>query len=129
MTNHVHLLVTPYTKDVIGKLMQRLGRYYVQYFNHCYKRSGTLWEGRYKATLIVSKQYLFTCMRFIELNPLRVGMVTPQREYRLLGKTDAQRQSAYRQMFETQLAEKALDEIRSATNKSWVLGSVHSRPK
>jgi putative transposase len=146
MTNHVHLLVTPHTKDGIGKLMQMLGRYYVQYFNQRYKRSGTLWEGRYKATLIDSKQYLFTCMRYIELNPLRVGMVThpadypwssyrhnalgqpdavvtPQREYKRLGKTDAQRQSAYRQMFEMQLEEKTLDEIRSATNKAWVLGS------
>lgn len=146
MTNHVHLLVTPHTKDGIGKLMQMLGRYYVQYFNRRYKRSGTLWEGRYRATLIDSKQYLFTCMRYIELNPLRVGMVThpadypwssyrhnalgqpdavvtSQREYRRLGKTDAQRQSAYRQMFETQLEEEILDEIRSATNKAWVLGS------
>ena len=146
MTNHVHLLVTPYAEDGIGKLMQRLGRYYVQHFNRCYKRSGTLWEGRYKSTLIDSEQYLFTCMRYIELNPLRAGMVThpadypwssyrynalgkpdgvitPQREYSRLGKTDAQRQSAYRQMFETQLAEKALVEIRLATNKTWVLGS------
>lgn len=82
MTNHVHLLVTPHTEDGIGKLMQMLGRYYVQYFNHCYKRSGALWEGRYKATLIDSEQYLFTCcMRYIELNPLRAGMVTHPADY------------------------------------------------
>jgi len=129
-----------------------LGRYYVQYFNHCYKRSGALWEGRYKATLIDSEQYLFTCMRYIELNPLRAGMVThpadypwssyrynvlgqpdevvtPQREYSRLGKTNVQRQSVYRQMFEAQLAEKTLDEIRSATNKAWVLGSDHFKAR
>ena len=71
MTNHVHLLVTPHTEEGIGKMMQVLGRYYVQYFNHRYKRTGTLWEGRYKATLIDTEQYLLTCMRYIELNPVR----------------------------------------------------------
>ncbi len=71
MTNHVHLLVTPQTENGIGKMMQMLGRYYVHYFNNRYKRTGTLWEGRYKATLIDSEQYLLTCMRYIELNPVR----------------------------------------------------------
>lgn len=71
MTNHVHLLVTPGTEDGIGKMMQMLGRYYVQYYNYCYRRTGTLWEGRYRATLIDSEQYLLTCMRYIELNPVR----------------------------------------------------------
>ena len=72
MTNHVHLLVTPHTEDGMGKMMQMLGRYYVQYFNTRYQRTGTLWEGRYKATLIDTEQYLLTCMRYIELNPVRV---------------------------------------------------------
>ena len=71
MTNHVHLLVTPHQENSIGKMMQTLGRYYVQYFNDRYQRTGTLWEGRYKATLIDTEQYLLTCMRYIELNPVR----------------------------------------------------------
>lgn len=62
MTNHVHLLVSPLNKDGIGRMMQILGRYYVQYFNYKYQRTGTLWEGRYKASLIDSEHYLFTCM-------------------------------------------------------------------
>jgi putative transposase len=74
MTNHVHLLMTPHTKDGIGKLMQSLGRYYVQYFNYLYGRTVTLWEGRYRATVLDSEQYLLTCCRYIELNPVRAGM-------------------------------------------------------
>jgi putative transposase len=62
MTNHVHLLVTPQQDSGIGKMMQTLGRYYVQYFNTRYHRTGTLWEGRYKATLIDTEEYLLTCM-------------------------------------------------------------------
>ena len=147
MTNHVHLLVTPNAENGIGKMMQMLGRYYVQYYNTKYKRTGTLWEGRYKATLIDTTQYLLTCMRYIELNPVRAkGMVkrpvdypwssyasnalgqfnkivTHQTEYRRLGKTDAQRQSAYRQLFRSRIPDTTLDEIREATNKAWVLGS------
>ena len=71
MTNHVHLLITPHTENSLGKAIQMLGRYYVQYFNYSYKRTGTLWEGRYKATLIDSEAYLLTCYRYIELNPVR----------------------------------------------------------
>ena len=146
MTNHVHLLLTPHTEEGIGKLMQKVGRHYVQYFNYYYQRSGTLWEGRYKATLIHSEQYLLTCMRYIELNPVRAGMVehpadypwssyhsnalgesdvlvTPHREYRRLDTTEAGRQSQYRRLFRSRIAEKTLDEIRSATNKAWVLGN------
>ncbi len=78
MTNHVHLLVTPDTENGISKMM--LGRYYVQYFNCKYKRTGTLWEGRYKASLIDSERYLLTCM--IELNPVRArDMVGNPSEY------------------------------------------------
>ena len=67
MTNHVHLLMTPHTDQGIGKVIQMVGRYYVQYFNYTYHRTGTLWEGRYKATLIDSEHYLLTCYRYIEL--------------------------------------------------------------
>ena len=82
MTNHVHLLVTPTKIDGLSKMMQMLGRYYVQYFNYNYQRTGTLWEGRYKACLISSEQYLLTCMRYIELNPLRAQMVEEPGQYR-----------------------------------------------
>jgi len=127
--------------------MQMLGRYYVQYYNHCYKRTGTLWEGRYKATLIDSKQYLLTCMRYIELNPVRAKnmvdhpskypwssyaynalgkedpLITPHIEYRRLGKNVQDRQSAYRQLFRARIPEVILEALRESTNKSWVMGS------
>lgn len=146
MTNHVHLLATPSIEDGLSKAMQLLGRYYVQYFNYCHERTGTLWEGRYKATLVDSEAYLLTCMRYIELNPVRAGMaghpsdypwssyarnaqgkpdalVTSHLEYRRLGKTDVERQAAYRQLFRSQVSEDNLAAIREATNKAWVLGS------
>ena len=146
MTNHLHLLITPHEDQSLSKTMQTLGRYYVQYYNYCYRRTGTLWEGRYKATLIDSETYLLTCMRYIELNPVRAGMVshpseyswssyhhnaqgqanelvTPHREYHRLGKTAQERQAAYRQLFKHHLAERDMIEIRDATNKAWVLGS------
>lgn len=126
--------------------MQMLGRYYVQYYNDTYQRTGTLWEGRYKATLIDSEAYLLTCMRYIELNPVRAGMVAhpseypwssyrsnavgqanalvlPHLEYLRLGETDEERQAAYRLLFKQRIAESILEEIREATNKAWVLGS------
>ena len=153
MTNHVHLLVTPHTEDGIGKMMQMLGRYYVQYFNSRYQRTGTLWEGRYRATLIDTEQYLLTCMRYIELNPVRAkgmvkqpaaylwssyrsnamgqfdALVTPHREYKRLAKTDAERQSEYRQLFRARIPEATLETIREATNKAWVLGSERFKKK
>ena len=81
MTNHVHLLITPLEASSLSKTLQTLGRYYVQYFNYRYRRTGTLWEGRYKAALIDSDAYLLTCMRYIELNPVRAGMVADPSEY------------------------------------------------
>jgi putative transposase len=77
MTNHAHLLVSPERVDSLGKMIQTLGRYYVQYFN--YQWIGMLWGSRYKVSWISSEQYLFTCMRYIELNPVRaVWCVTLQ---------------------------------------------------
>src|ERR1017187_9011678 len=81
MTNHVHLLVTPETESSLSKTMQSIGRRYVQYFNHVYGRTGTLWEGRYKSTLIDSERYLLTCMRYIELNPVRAEMLAHPGDY------------------------------------------------
>jgi len=145
MTNHVHLLITPFSEASLGKTLQMLGRYYVQYFNYCYRRTGTLWEGRYKATLIDSESYLLTCMRYIELNPVRAGMVAdpvdypwssyrfnaqgqadslvmPHFEWHRLGNNDNERQAAYRALFNQALSETQINEIRDATNKAWVLG-------
>lgn len=81
MTNHVHLLVTPIGESAISQTMQSLGRKYVQYFNHRYQRTGTLLEGRYKASLIDSDGYLLTCYRYIELNPVRAGMLEKPMRY------------------------------------------------
>lgn len=81
MTNHVHLLITPHKENGISKTMQMLGRYYVQYFNYSYERTGTLWEGRYKASLIDSDNYALICYRYIELNPVRADMVDHPSEY------------------------------------------------
>ena len=146
MTNHVHLLITPQEEQSLSKALQMLGRYYVQFFNHCYRRTGTLWEGRYKATLIDTEAYLLTCMRYIELNPVRAGMVahpseyrwssygynalrqanaliTPHSEYLRLGRADEECQSAYRQLFKHSISEENINAIREATNKAWVLGN------
>jgi len=145
MTNHVHLLVTPTKIDGLSKMMQMLGRYYVQYFNYNYQRTGTLWEGRYKACLISSEQYLLTCMRYIELNPLRARMVEepgqyrwtsyhhnalgkadsliePHLEYYNLGKTFGEQQKSYQLLFQLPLEQEKLRKIREATNKCRTLG-------
>ncbi len=81
MTNHVHLLITPMMDSAISQCMQALGRRYVKYINHTYKRTGTLWEGRYKSSLVDSDHYLLSCMRYIELNPIRACLVDHPGEY------------------------------------------------
>ncbi len=146
MTNHVHLLASPHTPVSLPKTLQSIGRKYVQYFNFTYDRTGTLWEGRYKATLIDSDRYLLTCMRYIELNPVRARMVDHPKEYpwssyacnalgkpdpivhshhlyRQLDRDETGRLTAYRALFKAHLAEHELSAIREATNKAWVLGS------
>ena len=152
MTNHVHLLVTPDTEESLPKTLQSVGRRYVQYFNYCYGRTGTLWEGRYRATLIDSDSYLLTCMRYIEMNPVRSDMVkhpgdyswssfranaygeddtlvTPHLLYRQLDRIETERHKAYRQLFRTQLTRNEVESIREATNKAWVLGNDRFRAK
>ena len=152
MTNHTHLLITPQTEDGIGKSMQSLGRYYVQYFNHSYQRTGTLWEGRYRSTLLDSEGYLLICMRYIELNPIRADMVThprgypwssyahnalgredplitPHDVYLRLGQNTEERQQAYRALFKGRISEITLTELRESTNKAWVLGSNHFKER
>jgi putative transposase len=146
MTNHIHLLMTPERDNSIGKALQSVGRRYVQYFNDSYQRTGTLWEGRYKATLIDSENYLLTCYRYIELNPVRADIAAHPRDYAwsshrwhvegepdklvtdhalylALGKNSPERQAAYRALFKSHIGEATLTAIREATNKSWVLGT------
>jgi len=145
MTNHVHLLMTPETEKGVSQLMQALGRYYVRYINQTYKRTGTLWEGRYKSTLVDSDNYFLTVSRYIELNPVRAGMVdhpsaypwssyqhnaigtlikliTPHMLYLALGKTDKARQNQYQALFENKISDVTLEEIRASINRAWVLG-------
>jgi putative transposase len=152
MTNHVHLLITPMTETGIGKVMQSLGRSYVQYVNFRHRRTGTLWEGRYRATLLDSERYLLTCHRYIELNPVRAGMVadpaaypwssyrhnalgepdelvSPHALYEVLGENGLARQQAYRELFDEALGEPTLEEIRQATNKAWILGDDRFRDR
>ena len=82
MTNHVHLLATPDSRESISKTIQYVGRNYVSYVIRTYGKSGTLWEGRHKGCLVSSSDYLLTCMRYIEMNPVRAGMVETPAEYR-----------------------------------------------
>ena len=81
MSNHFHLLATPQTLDGLPQMMQAVGRRYVRHFNDSQKRSGTLWEGRYKSTLIQTDQYLLACMAYIDLNPVRASLVAQARDY------------------------------------------------
>lgn len=81
MSNHVHLLLTPETENGVSRLMQALGRHYVRYFNYTYRRSGTLWEGRFKSCVVEAESYLLTCQRYVELNPVRAGMVEAPGDY------------------------------------------------
>ena len=152
MPNHIHLLVTPDHDQSLPKTLQSLGRHYVQYFNQIHERTGTLWEGRYRATLVDTEAYLLTCYRYIEGNPVRAEhvthpshyrwssyhfhaegkadqVVTPHALYRRLGRTPEARQMAYRVIFRKPLSGDTLDEIREATNKAWVLGRDRFRKK
>ena len=152
MTNHVHLLLTPRQKDSAGLLMKHLGQRYVQYFNRTYKRSGTLWEGRFRSCLTQSEDYVLACYRYIELNPVRAAMVmkpedyrwssypanglgkpnaliTPHDQYLRLGLTPAERRGHYRQLFRAHVEEALLDEIRDATNGNFALGNKRFQAK
>ena len=145
MTNHVHLLGTPGDGYGITYLMQDIGRKYVRYVNHTYHRTGTLWEGRYKASLVDSEAYLLSCMRYIELNPVRAGMVTHPGEYRwssygcnAAGRLDEvvqphpvylaidldeeRRRHGYRELFRVHMEPEQIHDIREALSQELVLG-------
>jgi putative transposase len=150
MTNHVHLLMTPSETHRISSCMQLLGRHYVRYFNYRFRRTGTLFEGRFKSCLVQSQDYLLSCQRYIELNPVRAGMVDdpahylwssyrahalgqqpqmwrPHPEYLALGATRQSQQSAYRKLFADHLSNEQITEIRHAVNTGLVLGNDRFR--
>lgn len=147
MTNHVHLLVTGGTRGAVSRMMQRLGRRYVACFNASYRRTGTLWEGRYKSSLVDTERYLLTCYRYIELNPVRAAMVadpgeyrwssyrrnalgkadrlvTPHRCYLSMGKDEEQRPAAYRTLFARAISDDELADIRAYAQQQKALGSA-----
>ncbi len=146
MPNHFHLLLTPQRENGVGKLMQYVGRYYVHYFNTKYRHSGTLWEGRYRATLVDPQAYLLAVAHYIEANPVRAGLVShpaeydwssyghnakgaddplvsPHREYERLGRSLKARLALYAEQAEQPLEDEVIQAIRERTHKSWVLGS------
>jgi putative transposase len=152
MTNHVHLLVTPETAESLPRAMQSLGRRYVRYVNAAYRRTGTLWEGRYRAAPIDSEAYFLTSCRYIELNPVRARMVAHPRDYswssyaahargvsdalvaehplyRALGRNAAERQENYRALFRAALDDAFVDDLRAATNAAgrWVASASSAR--
>ena len=145
MTNHVHLLCTPQHENSAEQLMKNQGQRYVQYINRTYRRSGTLWEGRFKSCLAHGETYVMTCYRYIELNPVRANRVHHPRDYRWssyranaegrqdsiltphslymrLGQNAGQRETAYRGLFEVDLDPDQITAIRNATNGNYVLG-------
>ena len=146
MTNPVHLLLTPSARDGVSRMMQLLGRQYVGYVNARYRRTGTLWEGRYKSCLVDTDRYLLTCYRYIELNPVRAAMVATPGEYRWssyhanahgasdplvsshpeylrLGHEPAARQQVYRTLFDEVLTPERVAEIRTYLQQQRALGS------
>ena len=139
MPNHVHLLVTPLRANAISKVIQSVGRRYVRYINDRHRRTGTLWEGRHKASLVATESYLMNCYRYIEMNPVRAQLasapdhyswssyrrnalgqidplVTEHPEYTSLGSRPAERAAVYRQLFGVGPDARVIDEIRTELN-------------
>lgn len=146
MTNHVHLLVTPKAENDISLLFQGIGRHFVPYINKTYRRRGSLWESRHKGHILASEDYFMSCMRYIELNPVRAAMVEHPAQYRwssyaanaqgidnaiiqphalylALGNTPEARQTAYRGLFESPINSDELDLIRSSLQSGTPLGN------
>ncbi len=149
MTNHIHILATPEAKHSLSDTMKVVGSRYAQYINLKYRRTGTLWEGRHRSSLIQSDRYLLRCYRYIELNPVRAGMVSrpeeyrwssygvngwsdaswlsPHDEYLQLGGTADERARAYRELFRYQLSEQDLHLIRKAAHYCQPVGDDRFR--
>ena len=150
MTNHVHLLLKPQKEHAVSRLMQSMGRRYVAYFNYSYGRSGTLFEGRFRSSLVQEERYFLTCLRYIELNPVRAGLVrdpgdykwssfrahafgapvnlwTPNESYLSMGSSPATRQKAWRALVGEVLDMDTISKIRHCANTGLVLGTDEFR--
>jgi len=145
MSNHLHLLLTPLQNDSLPKMMQAVGRSYVLYFNKRHGRSGTLWEGRYRSALIQTERYFLACMAYIDLNPVRAGMVaqaadylwsshghyigrqneawlSPHPLYWEMGNTPFAREAAYAAMVQSGIDQKQQQALTSSALSGWALG-------
>ncbi len=152
MTNHIHLLASPSDTEGISRLMQYLGRHYVPYVNYTYGTTGSIWEGRFKSNLIQSEQYLLSCMRYIELNPVRANMVnspaqyrwssyhynaqgkndkllTPHDLYLALGENKDNRTATYKELINLHLDLGILDQISAAWQTGTPLGNDYFKEK
>ncbi len=147
MDNHFHLLATPRTAEGLPRMMQAVGRRYVRYFNDRNQRSGTLWEGRYKSTIIQSESYLLACLAYIDLNPVRAGIaasagefgwssyshyvglrtdkiVTPPALYWEMGNTPFAREAAYAEMVTAGISASKEEALTQSTLQGWALGDA-----
>jgi len=145
MSNHFHLLATPETGEAIPQMMQAVGRRYVRYFNQRQVRSGTLWEGRYRSTLIQTDRYLLACMTYIDLNPVRAGLVaepieypwsshahyvgrrhdkliSPHPLYWELGNTPFSREAAYAELVHAGISAEQQQALTDSVLRGWALG-------
>jgi putative transposase len=152
MTNHVHLLVTPAAANDISSLFQGIGRHFVPYINNAYQRRGSLWEGRHKGHILETEAYFMICMRYIEMNPVRAGMVEHPGQYRWssyaanaqgidnaiiqphelylsLGKSSEARLAAFRGLFATEINPDELDLIRACLHSGRPLGNDRFKKK
>jgi putative transposase len=147
MTNHFHLLATPTTDEGLPQMMQAVGRRYVRYFNDRQQRSGTLWEGRYRSTLIETDRYFLACMAYIDLNPVRAGlvatakdypwsshahyvglrtdkMVTPHTLFWTLGNTPFAREAAYAELVAAGITLDQQEALTRSALSGWALGGA-----
>lgn len=145
MDNHFHLLATPESADALPRMMQAVGRRYVSYFNRSHGRTGTLWEGRYRSTLIQASSYLFPCMAYLDLNPVRAGLavnpvgypwssyghyaglhsdkrVTPHPLFWTLGNTPFAREAAYTEMVRDGVSADQIAALTETVLRGWALG-------
>lgn len=148
MADHLHLLATPSTAEGLAQTIQRVGRYYVPWYNAKYKRTGGLFQGRFKTALIDAEQYFMVCCRYIESNPVRSGLVADAGAYKwssyahhagirsdsmvvdhalywALGNTPFQREAAYNELYSRALGQDEMATINAAVLKGWPLGSDH----
>jgi putative transposase len=152
MNNHMHLLLSVEDAKQLAAMMKGLTQKYAQYFNHRHQATGSLWDGRYKSCLVQTEGYLLTCQRYIEMNPVRAGMVqfpgnykwssyrsnaegrhdavvTPHSVYQRLGMNDSERRQAYMRLFQETLTPMQIAEIRPAANSNGFLGGKGWNPR